>query len=520
MQRSFLKPVYRPRRPPKFGKVAKPCTGLSNPDQAPRAGTRRGRFRAGIPSTVGSRVVSVVARPAWMGSHGREANSLTTSAPARRGRVWDRFSSTAGSSARRGRSRLAKTPAVDGFRLEFRPRSAPQSSTSGSPARRSPPRTGSGRNPVHGTHRNRPRRVAPRAGARRGRIRAGIPSTAGNRGHTRQEAPPAVDGFGVESRPRRGSGLPAADSPVRRGRVWGKIPSTAGKRAACSRFPRPPWTGLGPVFVHGRQPRPAWTVPLGENTRRGRVPRGIPSTERIAVVHVGQPRAPEPAVDGFGPESRPRREADLLAADSPARRGRLWGKIPSTARKRAACSRFPRPPWTGLGPVFVHGRQPRPAWTVPLGENTRCGRVPRGIPSTERIAVVHVGQPRAPEPGVDGFGTRFRPRRAAELPSVSSPARRSPQWTGLGRNPVHGGNGGGARAARCGKPCKGLSGADLALAKGGLPRCWRHVDGQRPQRSAVSRGTRVPVSLVPAMWGSALRYYMAKYITPRKRGYS
>ena len=416
MQRSFLKPVYRPRRPPKFGKVAKPCTGLSNPDQAPRAGTRRGRFRAGIPSTVGSRVVSVVARPAWMGSHGREANSLTTSAPARRGRVWDRFSSTAGSSARRGRSRLAKTPAVDGFRLEFRPRSAPQSSTSGSPARRSPPRTGSGRNPVHGTHRNRPRRVAPRAGARRGRIRAGIPSTAGNRGHTRQEAPPAVDGFGVESRPRRGSGLPAADSPVRRGRVWGKIPSTAGKRAACSRFPRPPWTGLGPVFVHGRQPRPAWTVPLGENTR--------------------------------------------------------------------------------------------------------CGRVPRGIPSTERIAVVHVGQPRAPEPGVDGFGTRFRPRRAAELPSVSSPARRSPQWTGLGRNPVHGGNGGGARAARCGKPCKGLSGADLALAKGGLPRCWRHVDGQRPQRSAVSRGTRVPVSLVPAMWGSALRYYMAKYITPRKRGYS
>ena len=57
------------------------------------------------------------------------------------------------------------------------------------------------------------------------------------------EAPPAVDDFGVESRPQRGS-------PARRGR-----------------------------FHRAK-------IPL-----RGRVLWGIPSTERIAIVHGEQPRS-------------------------------------------------------------------------------------------------------------------------------------------------------------------------------------------------------------------------------------
>ena len=100
-------------------------------------------------------------------------------------------------------------------------------------------------------------------------------------------------------------GSPSADSLARRGRVRGGIPSTAESRLARDGRPHPPWTGSGRDSVHGGEACSPWTITLGERTRHGWVRGGIPSTERIAVVHGGQPRGAEPAVDGYVAESRP-----------------------------------------------------------------------------------------------------------------------------------------------------------------------------------------------------------------------
>ena len=193
---------------------------------------------------------------------------------------------------------------MDGFQEKSRPRRAPQSSTPGGPARRGPPWTASGRDSVHGGEPIGSRRVhsptVDRSGARSRPWRVGRSPSVGT--------PARCGRLRAESRPRRGAKLLATGDLAHRGRLRGEIPSAAGKLVACERNPCPPWTGMRWDSVHGGKPRSSWTVAPGGKTRRGRVPRGIPSTERNAIVHAGRPRPTEPALDGFGAESRPRRE--------------------------------------------------------------------------------------------------------------------------------------------------------------------------------------------------------------------
>ena len=129
----------------------------------------------------------------------RESGSPSADTPARRGRLWDGIPSTAGSPSRCGRFRRAKTPDVDDFRVESRPRSAPQSSTPGSPARLNLLWTSSGGIPSTACGRlafgRQPR--PPWTGSGRESVHDGGAC------HLRLIPLPAVDGFGMMFRLRR-----------------------------------------------------------------------------------------------------------------------------------------------------------------------------------------------------------------------------------------------------------------------------------------------------------------------------